>query len=83
VLDAQYLTCTTNGNNNCSTSLNTPSPWTISSLTQLSAIEVWATVTQNVAQAPLPGALPLFAAGLGFIGFAGWRKKRKTARLAA
>jgi len=74
VLDAQYLTCTTNTNNNCATSLNTPSPWTISSLTQLSAIEVWGTV----AQAPLPGALPLFAAGLGFIGFAA-RRKRKTA----
>jgi hypothetical protein len=31
---------------------------------------------------PLPGALPLFAGGLGLIGFAGWCKKRKTARLA-
>jgi hypothetical protein len=82
VLDAQYLTCTTNANNNCSTSLNSPSPWTISSLTQLSAIEVWGTVTENVAQAPLPGALGLFAAGISLMGVAA-RKKRKTARLAA
>jgi hypothetical protein len=28
---------------------------------------------------PLPGALPLFASGLGAMGFFGWRKKRKAA----
>jgi hypothetical protein len=28
---------------------------------------------------PLPGALPLFASGLGAMGFFGWRKKRKLA----
>jgi hypothetical protein len=28
---------------------------------------------------PLPGALPLFAGGLGVIGLLGWKKKRKTA----
>jgi hypothetical protein len=28
---------------------------------------------------PLPAALPLFAAGLGAMGFAGWRRKRKAA----
>jgi hypothetical protein len=27
---------------------------------------------------PLPGALPLFATGLGALGFLGWRSKRKT-----
>jgi hypothetical protein len=32
---------------------------------------------------PLPAALSLFAGGLGLIGFAGFRKRRKTARLAA
>ena len=26
---------------------------------------------------PIPAALPLFAAGLGFMGFLGWRRKRK------
>src|SRR5262249_37784703 len=26
---------------------------------------------------PLPGALPLFATGLGALGFLGWRRKRK------
>jgi hypothetical protein len=27
---------------------------------------------------PLPGALPLFATGLGALGLLGWRRKRKT-----
>ncbi|MGH9692930.1 MAG: PEP-CTERM sorting domain-containing protein [Bryobacteraceae bacterium] len=29
------------------------------------------------AETPLPAALPLFASGLGALGFAGWRKRRK------
>lgn len=28
---------------------------------------------------PVPAALPLFASGLGLLGFAGWRKRRKVA----
>ena len=28
---------------------------------------------------PLPAALPLFASGLGVLGYLGWRKKRKLA----
>jgi hypothetical protein len=32
---------------------------------------------------PLPATLPLFASGLGALGLLGWRKKRKTAALAA
>jgi hypothetical protein len=35
-----------------------------------------------VTVAPLPGALPLFASGLGALGFVGWRKRKK-AKLAA
>lgn len=30
-----------------------------------------------VSEVPLPAALPLLAAGLGALGFTGWRKKRK------
>ena len=32
---------------------------------------------------PIPGALPLFASGLGALGLLGWRRKRKTAAMAA
>jgi hypothetical protein len=32
---------------------------------------------------PLPGALPLFATGLGALGLLGWRRKKKAAALAA
>jgi hypothetical protein len=32
---------------------------------------------------PLPGALPLFATGLGLMGLLGWRRKRKGAAVAA
>jgi hypothetical protein len=32
---------------------------------------------------PLPTALPLFATGLGAMGLFGWRRKRKTAVIAA
>jgi len=28
-------------------------------------------------RAPLPGALPLFAGGLGAMGLLGWRRRRK------
>jgi hypothetical protein len=31
------------------------------------------------AETPLPAALPLFASGLGALGFVGWRKRRKRA----
>jgi hypothetical protein len=75
VLNWDYLTC---NNGPCSAL----SDFNLAS-SNLSGIEIWGAVMQNVVTTPLPGALPLFAAGLGFIGLAGWRKKRKTARLAA
>ena len=31
---------------------------------------------------PIPGALPLFATGLGALGLLGWRRKRKNAAIA-
>lgn len=37
----------------------------------------------EVAATPLPGALPLFATGLGALGLLGWRRKRKAAALSA
>jgi hypothetical protein len=33
----------------------------------------------SVSESPLPGALPLFASGLGAIGVFGWRRKKKAA----
>jgi hypothetical protein len=41
------------------------------------------TISPEVSGAPLPAALPLFAAGLGALGLLGWRRKRKAAALAA
>jgi hypothetical protein len=37
------------------------------------------TVAVDVASTPIPGALPLFASGLGLLGFAAQRRRRKTA----
>ena len=36
-----------------------------------------------VNETPIPAALPLFATGLGALGLLGWRRKKKTAALAA
>ena len=40
-------------------------------------------VQTAVGATPLPAALPLFASGLGAMGLFGWRRKRKTAAIAA
>ena len=39
--------------------------------------------TIALATTPLPAALPLFAGGVGVMGLAGWRKKRKSSAIAA
>ncbi len=36
----------------------------------------------SVSATPLPAALPLFATGLGALGFLGWRRKRKVGAIA-
>jgi hypothetical protein len=43
--------------------------------TSLGCIEVFAPSAS--AETPLPGALPLFASGLGALGLLGWRRKKK------
>lgn len=40
-------------------------------------------MNENVSQTPIPGALPLFATGLGALGLFGKRRKRKAGALAA
>lgn len=39
-------------------------------------------LTSDGGVTPLPGALPLFATGLGALGLLGWRRKKKAAALA-
>ncbi|MGH6683860.1 MAG: PEP-CTERM sorting domain-containing protein [Pseudolabrys sp.] len=46
-------------------------------------VEMTATASESSRATPLPAALPLFASGLGAMGFIGWRRKRKTAARAA
>lgn len=44
-------------------------------ITQLAQVEFGSS-----SAVPVPAALPLFASGLGLLGFAGWRRRRKTER---
>jgi hypothetical protein len=37
----------------------------------------WSVTSDGTPVVPLPGALPLFATGLGVLGLLGWRRKRK------
>jgi hypothetical protein len=47
-----------------------------------SVASITGTISPEVSTTPLPAALPLFAAGLGVMGFFGWRRKRNAAALA-
>ena len=49
----------------------------------LDAVSVSAAPLTAASAAPLPAALPLFASGLGVMGFLGWRRKRKAQAIAA
>jgi hypothetical protein len=53
--------------------------FTVNSLNGFSNISAFSDATAT----PLPGALPLFAGGLGAIGLFGWRRKKKQSVLAA
>jgi hypothetical protein len=79
--DWAYLTCNPQSKPCSTTSLTDTTVWQIAN-GAISGIDIWwASATQIVAT-PLPGALPLFAAGIGLIGFAA-RRKRRIARLSA
>jgi hypothetical protein len=41
--------------------------------------DIVASSSIDVVVTPVPAALPLFATGLGALGFAGWRRRRKRA----
>jgi hypothetical protein len=43
----------------------------------LNGLDNVSVVNEGVSATPIPGALPLFASGLGAMGFFGWRRKRK------
>ena len=49
----------------------------------LYSIEFSEGISNGIASTPLPAALPLFASGLGALGFLGWRRRKKAAALAA
>ena len=40
-------------------------------------------ISEAVPEVPLPGALPLFATGLGALGLLGWRRKKRLAKAVA
>lgn len=46
-------------------------------------VEMTGNATASIGATPLPAALPLFASGLGALGFIGWRRKRKALTRAA
>ena len=49
------------------------------SYTQSGVDALWDTNDGSATVVPIPGALPLFATGLGAMGLLGWRRKRKNA----
>ena len=50
----------------------------LTSITGVDNDPITVTFTPLVSQTPLPGALPLFATGLGALALLGWRRKRRT-----
>lgn len=62
--------------------LTTPGTYNVGPIS-ISQDAILTVSTTDVAETPLPGALPLFAGGLGVFGLVGWRRKRKAATPAA
>ena len=48
---------------------------------QIKILMIWWLDRCRPIATPLPGALPLFAGGLGALGLLGWRRKRRPQRL--
>ena len=56
--------------------------WFVNNEFSFLAIDNASMTTDTVSATPLPAALPMFASGLGALGFLRWRKKRKATILA-
>jgi len=82
---------TNNGNGFADFTLNTVAPFAATDQVLFHAVwnnasdggESFFIVPAGVSQIPIPGALPLFATGLGGLGLLTWRRKKKAASLAA
>jgi hypothetical protein len=72
------------GTSSKNTTASSGTDFSVTELYEISAIGAGAsndTMDLSGTQTPIPPALPLFISGLGLLGFMGWVKRRKEARL--